>query len=275
MFEHTFYKNATPVVKESIAKVFGELEPVSKMRPNRFELPITSVRRILGDDFWKMEGPDDILNLIVFEDGSLNINALEVNLHMLNEFIQFLNTIFQTINDINSGNPVTKEFMEKPIAKMCVTSSTCGLQSFEVALKDFSPICTFDNNGIIDGMLNMREVAEIAMQIESNKKAIANMQNTGNGQAIEALQKTHTEYIKRYKTLQLEVVSRFKEIIGKYAGYDSDEDDPENVYDISCIFSAEIENPKNKQETIHVTSVIQYHNGASTNVKRLKEIFKL
>ena len=39
--------------------------------------------------------------------------------------------------------------------------------------------------------------------------------------------------------------------------------------------SAEIENPKNKQETIHVTSVIQYHNGASTNVKRLKEIFKL
>ena len=87
MFEHTFYKNSTPVVKESIAKVFGELEPVSKMKPNRFELPITSVRRILGDNFWKMESSDDILNLIVFEDGSFNVSALEVNLHMLNEFI--------------------------------------------------------------------------------------------------------------------------------------------------------------------------------------------
>lgn len=270
MFEHTFYKNATPVVKESIAKVFGELEPVSKMKPNRFELPITSVRRILGDDFWKMETPDDILNLIVFEDGSFNVSALEVNLHMLNEFVQFLNTIFQTMSDINSGNPFTKEFMEKPVAKLCLTSTSGGLQSFEVALKDFSPICTFDNNGVINGMMNMREVAEIAMQIESNNKAIANMRNTGNGQAIEALQKTHAEYIKRYKELQIGVVSKFKEIIKSYVG-----DDAENVYDISCIFSAEIENPKNKEETIHATSLIQYHDGGSTNVKRLEEIFKL
>ena len=270
MFEHTFYKNATPVVKESIAKVFGELEPVSKMKPNRFELPITSVRRILGDDFWKMETPDDILNLIVFEDGSFNIGALEVNLHMLNEFIQFLNTIFQTFLDINSGKPITKEFMEKPIAKFCLTSTTGGLQSFEVAIKDFGPICTFDNEGVINGMLNMREVAEIAMQLESNKKAIANMQKTGNGQAIEALQKTHAEYIKRYKDLQLAVISKFKEIVKSYVG-----DDTENVYDVTCIFSAEIENPKNNSETIHATSLIQYHDGGSTNVKRLKEIFKL
>lgn len=270
MFEHTFYKNSTPVVKESIAKVFGELEPVSKMKPNRFELPITSVRRILGDNFWKMESSDDILNLIVFEDGSFNVSALEVNLHMLNEFIQFLNTIFQTISDINSGKAFTKEFMEKPIAKLCVTSTSGGLQSFEIALNDLRPICTFDNNGVVDGMLNMREVAEIAMQIESNKKAITNMQHTGNGNAIEALQKTHAEYIKRYKELQLVVVSKFKEIIAGYVG-----DDADNVYDISCIFSAEIDNPKNDSETIHVTSLVQYHDGGSTNVKRLKEIFKL
>lgn len=269
MFEYTFYKNATPAVKESNEKVFGELEPVYKMKPNRFELPITSIRRILGDNFYRMEGTDDILHLIIFEKGGFNKDDLSINVSKLGENVQFLNSIFQSFVEVNSNQPFTKEFMEKPKCKLCITTPT-GLQSFEICLKDLSPICTFDNAGVVNGMINMKEIVDVSEQINKAQRDIASVQKTGNAQAIEALQKTHSEYVERYKTLQLQVIEKWHEII---KGYIEDED-VKDVFDVSMIFSAQFTNPKSN-ETIKATSILSYHDGASDNVNKLKKLFNV
>ena len=91
IIQHSFFKNASEVAAESIERVFGKLEPVSKMEPNRFELPITSIRRILGDKFYNLKNSEtDTVRVIICDNGGFKDKDLKLNFDKGNELLQFV-----------------------------------------------------------------------------------------------------------------------------------------------------------------------------------------
>ena len=81
MIKHAFMKNMTDTVRKSYEKAFQKLEPVSIMRPSKFELPLTSIRRILGDKFYTMKDTsDDVLSLTIYDEGIYSVEDLNLQL---------------------------------------------------------------------------------------------------------------------------------------------------------------------------------------------------
>ena len=68
MIQHAFYKKASPVVKEATKKYFEGLEPVKTIGINRFEAPIQSIRRIMGENFYNLENSKDDLSIMKIRD---------------------------------------------------------------------------------------------------------------------------------------------------------------------------------------------------------------
>lgn len=273
MFEHSFTKERSDVVNESLEKVFGKLEPVSKMAPNRFELPITSIRRILGDKFYDMRnGNTDIIRLIVCDNGGFNIKDLKANFKKGNELIQFISMCYQGYIDLNNGTTnFSKDFMQKPNAKLCITS-LAGLANYDVSIEDFlAPCSTYDDNHNIMGMKNMLEISQVSAEINKIDEALNQMQSVGNNRAIETLNENRKELTDKMVNLQNEIIDSFFEVLMKFNNTDNVRD----IYDVTVIFGNQYVDPEGKQPSIVGNTVICYHDVASKNVTVLKQKFSL
>lgn len=273
MFEHSFFKKSSDIVNESVEKVFGKLEPVSKMTPNRFELPITSIRRILGDRFYDLRNSDtDVVRVIISDNGGFNIKDLKMNYEKGNELLQFISMCYQGFIELNGNNVnFSKDFMEKPVAKLCVTS-LAGLANYDVSIEDFlSAVSTYDDNHIITGMKNMIEIGQVSEEIRKTDEAIHQMQNVGNDRAIQTLQQNRNDFTEKLVKLQGEIIDSFFEILKKFNNTDNVQD----IYDITVIFANKYEDPEGKEPPIVGNTVLCYHDVASRNVTTLKRKFSL
>lgn len=278
MYEQTLFKKANPVVKESLERVFGELEPVSKMNPDRFELPLTAIRRILGEDFYKMEGESDVLRLIVMENGGFNVEDVMGNQERVSDLLTMISMMFQGFLELNANNmSFSEEFMNTPHAKICITSTTKGLVSMDMCLNDLGPLTSRGADGAIVGLKYYTEIGTLIQEIEKTEAAIEQMTKMNNGNAIQSLQQTRVEYVEKLKKMQREIVEHFFEFIQKFSTTDNITD----VYSVAMIVSSVFENDNPEIETINGsnkivgTSVVVYHDGASKNIDHLKTRFRL
>ena len=270
IIQHSFFKNGSDVVKESVERVFGELEPVSKMEPNRFELPITSIRRILGDKFYEAKDVDTI-RVIICDNGGFKDQDLKVNFEKGNELLQYISMLFQGFIDCNGGSEVfSTDFMEKPMARFCITS-TKGLAFYDVSLNFLAPVAKFDDNHVIVGMKNMIEIANITDEVNKVESAIQQMQSMNNTKGIEALAASREQLASKMVQYQSEIIDSFFNILKTYNNTDNVQD----IFDVSIIFSNVYRDPEGKEEPLVGTSVISYHDVASRNVVALKNKFHI
>lgn len=272
MIQHSFIKNASDTVKESVTKAFGKLETVSKMEPNRFEQPLTSIRRILGDRFYESNNmSSDIIRLIIYDNGGFKKPDLKLNYEKGNEMLQFISMLFQGFIELNENSTdFTKEFVTKPCAKLCITS-TEGLVSHDVGMEFLYPVSSLDDNQKIVAMKNMLEIAQVSGEIQKADEAIQQMQNIGNNATIDALQKTRIEYTEKLAQYQSEIIDSFFEILEKFNNTDNVED----IFDVSFVFGKKMVDPEGKEKPLVETFCISYHDVASANVEMLKSKFNV
>jgi hypothetical protein len=271
MTEQMFAKNSSEKMKEHIKKAFSKLEPVSKMRPNPYEYPITTIRRILGDNFYEMKDTsDDLLKLIIFENGGFNIEEHKNNIEKASELISFISMWFQGFLEANSySQTFTPDFMAKPIAKVCITSPE-GLICKEISMNDIKSISLFGDNGVVLGMKNVKEIMEVTTELQKNEQAIHQIQQTGNTEATNTLISQKNEYLKKLSTYQVEIIENFFNLIQEWSGVK----DIKSVYDISIMFAAKFTSPDNTS-TIAQTTLYTYHDGGCKTVNYLRNKFNL
>src|SRR5574344_1710539 len=100
MINHAFYKKASPVVKEAAEIYFKRLEPSSKMVIDRFEAPIQTIRRIVGDNFYDLtNSKEDLINLAITDSASFNIESIKNdiasnNFNLMNDISLFVVSIY-------------------------------------------------------------------------------------------------------------------------------------------------------------------------------------
>lgn len=273
MFEHAIIKNSNPVVKESLERVFGKLEPVSKMNPNRFEFPLTSIRRILGDKFYDLSNSDtDVLRMLVCDNGGFNLTDVLNNPEKINELMTMISFVFQGFVECNQGqSSFTKEFMETPIAKICVTTNK-GLASMDLKMSDLGSLATYGNDHTIIGLKNFVEVSNLVAEIKKTDEAIQQMANINNGNAVVSLQETRADYHGKLLKLHEEIILNWFEFIAKFSNSDKVED----IYDVTVIFTANFKDDSGGEPVvISGMTLLNYHDGASRNISLLKGRFSI
>ena len=272
IIQHSFFKNASEVAAESIERVFGKLEPVSKMEPNRFELPITSIRRIRGDKFYNLKNSEtDTVRVIICDNGGFKDKDLKLNFDKGNELLQFVSIMFQGFIDCNNGSEnFTKEFMEKPIAKLCITSDK-GLITHDVGLEFLAPLSKFNDDHIIIGMKNMVEIAQLTQEVNNVENAIDQMKAMNNTKGIEALNDSREQLANKMVQYQSEIIDAFFNMLKTY----NNSDNVEDIYDVSIVFGNTYVDPEGKEKPVVGSTICSYHDVASRNVVALKNKFHI
>lgn len=272
MIEHVFAKKHSERMGENYERVFGALEPVSKMKPNRYELPLTSVRRILGDKFYEMKDvQDDLIKLAIFDNGGFNIEEFKIDVNKCAELISFISCWFQGFLEANDYNEqFTPEFMDRKLAKVAVTSDT-GVVYREISMNDIKSLSAFNDAGMIIGMKNIREIAQLTQELQKNDEALKSMEQAGNNQGIQALMTQRNEYINKLGSYQIDVIQIWQNLVKEWSGLE----DIKNVFDVSVIFGVTVKSPDNSGRTISQMSLFAYHDAASKTVNILKRKFSL
>lgn len=274
MIKHAFMKNMTDTVRKSYEKAFQKLEPVSIMRPSKFELPLTSIRRILGDKFYTMKDTsDDVLSLTIYDEGIYSVEDLKSSTERGTEFTNFFCSVFYDgfIEAAGHKIPLSKDFCDKKIAKLCITSESKGLETVEVSLNDISALCDFDANGNAVGIKYGNEFTEIAAEINKSQEAYSKLQQTGNEIALKSLEMSMQEYSKRSLELQNKLFDGIIEcILDKTEVKDFSE-----IHDITFLFGIEVADETNVENVFRKSTVISYHDCCSKDVMMLENIFKV
>ena len=269
MVEHRFAKNMTLRMRENLQKAFKSLEPVSKMKPHRYELPITSIRRVLGDDFYKMESKDDLLNLVIFDTGSFNIEEFKINVDKSSELVSYISTWFQGFVEANNfSTKFTPEFMSNKVGKVCITSPN-GMKSIDICLDDIKSLSLYGDDGTIVGMKNVKEISSISAELQKNDAAYRQMQQTGNQEAIKTLDSQRNEYLSKLSQYQVEIIEEFFKLIKNWSGVE----DVKEIFDV-LIFGISVADEKGETK-INQTTVYDYHDGSAKVVQHLQKKFGL
>ena len=214
MIKHAFYKKASPVVKESAEIYFKGLEPSSKMVIDRFEAPIQTIRRIVGDDFYDLtNSKEDLINLVITDSASFNIESIKNdiasnNFNLMNDISLFVVSIFDRFARMYGNNIIGKEFEEVKF-KVAITSPTKGLICKELSIKDFAPLSTFDDSGNVTGFIGSNEIIELQSELTAADQAAKKLQNTG-GTATNAAVET---IAKKIQDLNEKLISKYMAIV--------------------------------------------------------------
>lgn len=275
MVKHSFFKNIKPVLAEAQHRVFDSLEPVARMRPNRFELPITSIKRVMGNNFYDLsDSKDDVLHLMIVDNGSFNAESIEHNFEQAREMVQMFLTIFNTFAEMNNGSiQFSKEFCENKNVKLTVTSTKKGAYSTLVSLNDMNFMAQFDANHNICGVKNMSAIAELSQKVYENDEQYKKMQVAGNAKAMAQFDDERNELINAMNSLQMELIEGFLNFVKEYGKVD----DISDVFDVQFLFSKEYSGvgSDGKEEVLHESMVLSIHDSASLNIAALKNKFRL
>lgn len=275
MVKHSFFKNIKPVLAEAQHRVFAGLEPVTRMKPNKFELPITSIRRVMGDKFYDLSNSkDDVIHLFINDNASFNLENIKNNFEQAREMTQTFLTIFQTFTEINGQQPVfSPDFCNEKRVKLTVTSAKSGCKSTLVSMNDMNFMAQFNANHEICGIKNMQQIAEISQKIYMNDENYKKMQVAGNMKAMAEFDTEREVLVKTLNDLQMELIEGFYKFVKEYGNLDNIED----VYDVQFLFSNEYSGKGDDgNETTHrETLIISFHDAASLNIVALRNKFRL
>ena len=280
MIKHAFYKKASPVVKESTEIYFKGLEPSSKMVIDRFEAPIQTIRRIVGDDFYDLtNSKEDLINLVITDSASFNIESIKNdiasnNFNLMNDISLFVVSIFDRFARMYGNNIIGKEFEEVKF-KVAITSPTKGLICKELSIKDFAPLSTFDDSGNVTGFIGGKEIIELQSELTDADNVAKKLQSTG-GTATNAAVETIT---KKIQDLNEKLISKYMAIIETFFNLIKEWGEVEkttDIFDATFIFNLIIvddSSNEEKRESIVEMDICSLHDISHKHLITLKNKF--
>ena len=281
MINHAFYKKASPVVKEATKIYFEGLEPSPKMVINRFEAPIQTIRRIVGDNFYDLtNSKEDLINLAITDSASFNIESIKNdiasnNFNLMNDISLFVVSIYDRFARMYGNNIIGKEFEEVKF-KVAITSPTKGLICKELSIKDFAPLSTFDDSGNVTGFIGSSEIIELQSELNAADQAAKKLQSTG-GTATNAAVETIT---KKIQDLNEKLISKYMAIVETFFNLIKEWGEVEKTTDIfnaTFIFNLVIVDDSSDtgdRESIVEMDICSLHDIAHKNLIALKTKFE-
>ena len=280
MIKHAFYKKASPVVKESAEIYFKGLEPSSKMVIDRFEAPIQTIRRIVGDDFYDLtNSKEDLINLVITDSASFNIESIKNdiasnNFNLMNDISLFVVSIFDRFARMYGNNIIGKEFEEVKF-KVAITSPTKGLICKELSIKDFAPLSTFDDSGNVTGFIGSNEIIELQSELTAADQAAKKLQNTGGtatNAAVETIAKKIQDLNEKLISKYMAIVETFFNLIKEWGKVEKTSD----IFDVTFIFNLVIVDDSSNtgdRESIVEMDICSLHDIAHKHLIALKTKF--
>ena len=280
MIKHAFYKKASPVVKESTEIYFKGLEPSSKMVIDRFEAPIQTIRRIVGDDFYDLtNSKEDLINLVITDSASFNIESIKNdiasnNFNLMNDISLFVVSIFDRFARMYGNNIIGKEFEEVKF-KVAITSPTKGLICKELSIKDFAPLSTFDDSGNVTGFIGSNEIIELQSELTAADQAAKKLQNTGGtatNAAVETIAKKIQDLNEKLISKYMAIVETFFNLIKEWSKVEKTSD----IFDVTFIFNLVIVDDSSNtgdRESIVEMDICSLHDIAHKHLIALKTKF--
>lgn len=280
MINHAFYKKASPVVKEATGIYFKGLEPSSKMVIDRFEAPIQTIRRIVGDNFYDLtNSKEDLINLSISDTASFNIESIKNdiasnNFNLMNDISLFVVSIYDRFARMYGNNVIGKDFEEVKF-KVAITSPTKGLICKELSIKDFAPLSTFDDSGNVTGFIGSHEIIELQSELNAADQAAKKLQSTG-GAATNAAVETIT---KKIQDLNDKLISKYIGIIETFFNLIKEWGEVEkttDIFDATFIFNLIIVDDSSKEgerESIVEMDICSLHDIAHKHLAALKTKF--
>lgn len=280
MIKHAFYKKASPVVKESTEIYFKGLEPSSKMVIDRFEAPIQTIRRIVGDDFYDLtNSKEDLINLVITDSASFNIESIKNdiasnNFNLMNDISLFVVSIFDRFARMYGNNIIGKEFEEVKF-KVAITSPTKGLICKELSIKDFAPLSTFDDSGNVTGFIGSNEIIELQSELTAADQAAKKLQSTGGtatNAAVETIAKKIQDLNEKLISKYMAIVETFFNLIKEWSKVEKTSD----IFDVTFIFNLVIVDDSSNtgdRESIVEMDICSLHDIAHKHLVALKTKF--
>lgn len=280
MINHAFYKKASPVVKEATGIYFKGLEPSSKMVIDRFESPIQTIRRIVGDNFYDLtNSKEDLINLTITDSASFNIESIKNdissnNFNLMNDISVFVVSIYDRFARMYGNNIIGKDFEEVKF-KVAITSPTKGLICKELSIKDFAPLSTFDDSGNVTGFIGGKEIIELQSELTDADNAAKKLQSTG-GTATNAAVETIT---KKIQDLNEKLISKYMAIIETFFNLIKEWGEVEkttDIFDATFIFNLIIVDDipnEEKRESIVEMDICSLHDISHKHLITLKNKF--
>lgn len=280
MIKHAFYKKASPVVKESAEIYFKGLEPSSKMVIDRFEAPIQTIRRIVGDDFYDLtNSKEDLINLVITDSASFNIESIKNdiasnNFNLMNDISLFVVSIFDRFARMYGNNIIGKEFEEVKF-KVAITSPTKGLICKELSIKDFAPLSTFDDSGNVTGFIGSNEIIELQSELTAADQAAKKLQNTGGtatNAAVETIAKKIQDLNEKLISKYMAIVETFFNLVKEWGKVEKTSD----IFDVTFIFNLVIVDDSSNtgdRESIVEMDICSLHDIAHKHLIALKTKF--
>lgn len=280
MIKHAFYKKASPVVKESTEIYFKGLEPSSKMVIDRFEAPIQTIRRIVGDDFYDLtNSKEDLINLVITDSASFNIESIKNdiasnNFNLMNDISLFVVSIFDRFARMYGNNIIGKEFEEVKF-KVAITSPTKGLICKELSIKDFAPLSTFDDSGNVTGFIGSNEIIELQSELTAADQAAKKLQSTGGtatNAAVETIAKKIQDLNEKLISKYMAIVETFFNLIKEWSKVEKTSD----IFDVTFIFNLVIVDDSSNtgdRESIVEMDICSLHDIAHKHLIALKTKF--
>ena len=269
MVEHKFYKKVSPNVLEATAKAFSKLPPVTKLKMDRFELPINSIRRIYGEKFYDLTNTEfDLLNLVIDDSASFNEESLNTNNQQSTDISQMVAYLFQQFAIINRDTTFTQEFMNSKILEVAVTS-TKGVKKSLISMMDLASVASFNDSNQITGIRYIKEITECSSAIQRNDAQYEKMKQTNNIHAMGQLDEERAQLCEKLHTYNMSIVKNFLDIIMGLA----DADKITDVYDVIFTFDQTIKDEKEDSESIRVKAMFVIHDVAAVNMIALENKF--
>lgn len=280
MIKHAFYKKASPVVKESAEIYFKGLEPSSKMVIDRFEAPIQTIRRIVGDNFYDLtNSKEDLINLVITDSASFNIESIKNdiasnNFNLMNDISLFVVSIFDRFARMYGNNIIGKEFEEVKF-KVAITSPTKGLICKELSIKDFAPLSTFDDSGNVTGFIGSNEIIELQSELTAADQAAKKLQNTGGtatNAAVETIAKKIQDLNEKLISKYMAIVETFFNLVKEWGKVEKTSD----IFDVTFIFNLVIVDDSSNtgdRESIVEMDICSLHDIAHKHLIALKTKF--
>ena len=280
MIKHAFYKKASTVVKESAEIYFKGLEPSSKMVIDRFEAPIQTIRRIVGDDFYDLtNSKEDLINLVITDSASFNIESIKNdiasnNFNLMNDISLFVVSIFDRFARMYGNNIIGKEFEEVKF-KVAITSPTKGLICKELSIKDFAPLSTFDDSGNVTGFIGSNEIIELQSELTAADQAAKKLQNTGGtatNAAVETIAKKIQDLNEKLISKYMAIVETFFNLVKEWGKVEKTSD----IFDVTFIFNLVIVDDSSNtgdRESIVEMDICSLHDIAHKHLIALKTKF--
>ena len=273
LISHVFVKNVTEQQRKVTEKAFENLGEIDKITPNRFELPINTLRRIYGDRFWDLKGTsskDDVLRIDVESEGSFDINKLSLNVETSLPLLNFLQSIFVNFVSCSpSANiPVDPNYTKSFHVKVALTSES-GCVTEIATMDTFRECWRYDGSGNIIDLRDTDVIQNLGMKIQKNNEAIQRLQGTAAANSIVDLNKENKECLDQMLVIYKEICQKVLNVFKKLANVE----DVKDLYNVSLSFSRELVDETGKIHSEHETSILAYHSADLHDVMVLQNKF--